>query len=228
MTSIRMPRVLSVLTRSVIVVLGAMLASCATVEELAQAGKAPQFYAPVNVQAANQLPADIRRVVLLPVYCGEVAPEETGLSFDTALLAALQKQMRFEVVPASRDDLRRKFGAPEFSSANALPHGFLDALGADYAADAVLLVDLTALRPIRPLNLGFRAKLATVREVRLLWSFDEVLTADEPTVRRSALRASAGSRREKTPYDLSPATLQSPARFAAFVAGEMFATLPPR
>jgi hypothetical protein len=208
--------------------LGLLAGGCSTLGQFANAGRAEPAYAPSNVQAANQIPAEIRRVAVLPVYCGPVVPEETGLALDAALFAALQKQMRFEVVVVGREEMRRRFGAPEYSSSGVLPHGFLEAVGEAHSADAVLFVDLTAYRPIRPLEVGYRAKLATVREVRLLWSFDEALTAADPAVARGARKSLSRGDRRPAPYDLGPTMLQNPARFAAYVAEEMFATLPPR
>lgn len=205
-----------------------LLAGCATTPSLTDPVRHGPFYAPVNFAGEPALPAGLRRVLVLPVSLGTVADEETGLMLDAVLLAALQKQARFEVVPLDRAEARRVFGAGDFSSAAALPPGLLDALAGRTGADAVLFTDLTTYEPYRPLTLGLRAKLATVREVRLVWTFDEVLSARDPAVANSARRHFLRGDRAAQPVDLSPAALQSPSRFAAYVAETMFGTLPPR
>lgn len=185
------------------------------------------FYTPVNV-SASVLPAEVRRVLVLPVHAGAVTTPEQALRLDEIFAASLQRQQRFEVVTVSRDECRRLFGAPEFSSAAALPPAFLDRLAARHAVDAVLFVDLTAYQAYQPQGLGLRAKLATVRDVRLVWSFDEFISSGDAAVRNSARRRYYATEHGTRPFDLSPAVLQSPGWFAAFAADEMFATLPPR
>jgi len=186
------------------------------------------FYQPRNFAGDTVMPATLRRVVLLPVCAGDLAPPETAAKLDQALLVALQKQARFEVVALSRADSRIWFGAAEFSSAGALPPDYLRKIGAKFAADAVLFVDLTDYQPYRPLAVGFRAKLATITETRLVWTFDEVISTRDPGVANRARRQYFQSDPGREPVDLSPTVLQSPGRFATFAAEEMFQTLPPR
>ena len=214
--------------------IGAAIAATAVARggpPIAQAAAAPHAkpaYAPRNYVGDPTMPAGIRRVVLLPVCTGNVAPPETALTLDTVLLTALQKQTRFEVVTMSREDCQHLFGAPEFLSTAALPAGFLDKIAARYAADAVLFVDLTVYQPYRPLAVGFRSKLATFHDVRLVWSFDEVISSTTPGVAELAKQRYRQGARADEPLDLSPAILQSPGRFANFVADAMFQTLPAR
>jgi hypothetical protein len=184
------------------------------------------FFTPVNHVGAPSL-GGLRRVVVLPICGGALAPLETVDALDPVFVAALQRQNRFEVVALSREDCRRKFHAEEFSSAAALPHDFLDAVRREFAADAVLFVDVTVFSPYRPLALGLRAKLATLDGTRLLWTFDNVFSADDAAVANSARHFYLGSDRGGVPADLSPGVLQSPVRFAAYAAATMFATLPP-
>lgn len=206
----------------------AATAGCASGPSALDPARHGPFFVPTNVARDDRLPADLRRVVLLPVHVGRVATPETAVELDAALLAALQQQLRFEVVVLSREDCRRMFGATEFSSAEALPHGFLDRIVAEHGAEAVIFADLTVHRPYPPLALGLRAKLATAgRDVRLIWAFDEVFAADDATVANSARHYHRQGDRPQ-PFDLSTAALQSPSRFAAYAADAMFSTLPPR
>ena len=205
-----------------------LLAGCESIPLPDDAVYHGPFYQPRNFAAEKQLPADIRRVVLLPLSADPVAPPETAETLDGVMLQALQNQQRFEVVRLSREDCRRWFGQEAFSSASALPHGMLEQLASRFAADAVLFTDVTVYQPYRPQSIGLRAKLATVRDLRLLWTFDEVISASNPAVANSARRQFLKTDRGSQPLDLSPTALQSPGRFAAFAAEAMFATLPPR
>jgi hypothetical protein len=184
------------------------------------------FFTPVNFSGEPSL-GGLRRVVLLPIYGGTLAGLETVAAFDPVFAAALQRQNRFEVVLLSREDCLRKFRAAEFSSVAALPRDFLAVLKRDFAADAVIFVDVTVFRAFRPLAIGLRGKLATLDGTRLVWTFDEVFGADKPAVANSARHHVLVSDRSDIPADLSPAVLQSPARFADYAATAMFATLPP-
>ncbi|MBA3849067.1 MAG: hypothetical protein C0502_03620 [Opitutus sp.] len=205
-----------------------LLAGCGSIPAPDDARHFGPFYQPRNFAGERQLPADIRRVVLLPISTEPAVPVETAQALDAVLLETLQRRQRFEVVHLSRGDCRRWFGQEAFSSAAALPHGMLGRLASRFAADAVLFIDLTVYQPYRPQSIGLRAKLATVRDVRLLWTFDEVISAADPVVANSARRQYLKTDRGGQPLDLSPAALQSPGRFAAFASDAMFATLPPR
>lgn len=92
-----------------------------------------------------------------------------------------------------------------------------------------MFVDLTVLRTRRPLVLGVRAKLATTaEEAELLWGFDNVFSANDPTVASSARRHYLMHDDRMVPVDRSDAVLQSPSRYATYVAEATFTTLPIR
>ena len=185
------------------------------------------FFTPANHSGDAALPPTLRRVVLLPVYGGALADGDTAAALDTVFATELQRQNRFEVVVLDRAECRRRFGAEEFSSSAALPRDFLPKLRREFAADAVLWVDLTAYRAYRPLALGVRAKLATLKETRLVWTFDNVFSSDDPSVANAARHHFIDQTHTAVPADLSPAVLQSPTRYATYVAATTFATLPP-
>lgn len=203
-----------------------LLAGCAFLEIELPPPPVPAF-APTNYRGETRLSADIQRVAVLPVHGGEVADPESSAALDPVLLTALQRQVRFEIVSLSRADCLRMFGAPSFSSTEALPAGILEKIASTYAVDAVLFTDITVYHPYRPLALGFRAKLATPREVRLIWAFDEVFSAGQASMLTSVKDYYQGTDKS-APMDISGAVLQSPTRFGAVAADLMFKTLPPR
>jgi hypothetical protein len=202
-----------------------LLAGCAGVDVLDPVHRGP-FFVPKNFQGDPSL-GGIRRVVLLPVAGGTVAPAESAAALDAVVLEALQATQRFEVVTFSREECLRRFRKSEFSSAAALPHGFLDVMKQEFAADAVMFVDLTVFNAYRPLSVGLRAKLAAIDGPRLVWSFDTVFPADEPAVANAARRHFLTSDRGGMPVDTTAGALQSPTRFAGYAAATMFSTLPP-
>lgn len=206
-------------------VLLGLFSGCSTPPEYDSARVGP-FFTPTNVQAEPSL-GGIRRVVVLPIWAGEVAAPEAAAELDPAIITALQREHRFEVVALPREESRRRFRAEALSSASALPPDLMSAIKREYAADAVLFIDLTVYRPYRPLAIGFRAKLATIDAPRLVWAFDDVFSTENPAVANSARNFFLGSDRQGVPADLTPAVLQSPGKFATYVAAAMFSTLPP-
>lgn len=208
---------------------GMVLGGCQSAREdfLDQALERPYFQ-PANYQGERRLPAELRRVIVLPVYGGQAAGPEAVQALDEVIFRSLQKTARFEVVNLTREECQRRFHQREFSSAGVLPHNFLAELGRVYAAEAVLFVDLSVYEPYRPLAVGYRAKLAAIQDVRILWSFDESFSAADQGVINSARRYSQKNGNGQAPTDMTIGTLQSPRRFAAYAADAMFATLPPR
>lgn len=207
--------------------LGAFLLGGCMTPSVTDPARLGPFFTPVNVVGERALPSDLRRVVLLPLCGGDVAPAETAGALAPVLAAALQRQNRFEVVTLTREECRRRFGSEELSSTAALPRELFAVLQKEYGADGVLFVDLTVFRGYRPLALGLRSKLARFRDSRLVWSFDTVFSTDVPAVANSARRHFVSSDGRGVPGDLSPAVLQSPSRFAEYAAAAMFTTLPP-
>ena len=183
------------------------------------------FFVPTN-HAGDPTLGGMRRVVLLPLWAGPATPPESAAALDEVLQVALRNQNRFEVVALSREECQRRFHVEALASVSALPHDLLPALHREFAADAVLLVDLTSFQAYKPLILGFRAKLAAIDGTRLVWTFDNVFAADSPLVANAA-RHHFIDRDRSVPADLTPAVLQSPSHFAAYAATAMFTTLPP-
>ena len=192
---------------------------------LADSARLGPFFVPKN-HAGDVSLGGVRRVVVLPIWAGPGAPAESAAALDAILVAALQRENRFEVVTFSREECRRRYLADALSSSGALPPDLLDVLKREFAVDAVMFVDLTVFHAYKPLALGLRGKLATIDGTRLIWTFDNLFAADDPAVANSARRHFL-NRDRSAPADLTPAVLQSPAKFASYAASAMFATLPP-
>jgi hypothetical protein len=208
--------------------LGALLAGGCMTPPITDASRQGPFFTPKNFVGDPRLPGTMHRVILLPVHGGESAPAEAVEALDGVFATALEKQMRFEVVTLSREECQASYGRPDLGSTAALPHDFLSDLARKFGADGVLFVDLTAYQPYRPLILGIRAKLASVSDRRLVWSFDEVYSAADPAVENAVRHFYLNTGTGPMPLDLTSSALQSPTRFAAYVAEATFKTLPPR
>lgn len=183
------------------------------------------YFTPANFSADASL-GGIRRVVVLPIWVGEGNRAESAEALEPVFLTALQQEKRFEVVTLSRAECRRRFNAEALSSATALPHDLFSSLQREFAADAVLFVDITTYHPYKPITLGLRGKLAAIDGSRLIWSFDNVYSADGPAAVNAARRHFL-DREGGVPADLTRTVLQSPTRFAEYAAASMFGTLPP-
>jgi hypothetical protein len=204
--------------------LAVSLAGCMHPEMRDPARMGP-FFTPKNVVGEPTV-GGIRRVVVLPLWVGADTPPESAAQLDEVFVSALQKQNRFEVVTLSRTECLRRFRAEALLSSSALPHNLLPDLQREFAADAVLFVDLTTFRAYKPLALGLRAKLAATADSRLVWSFDNLFAADDPATANGA-RNYFIDRDRSVPADMTPSALQSPTRFAEYAATAMFGTLPP-
>lgn len=210
--------------RSGLLFLIGMVSGCVYPPHMDSARAGP-FFRPTNVSGEPSM-GGIRRVVVLPLWVGEGTPPETAASLDPVLLTSLAQQNRFEVVTLTRTDCRRRYGTEALSGARPLPHDLFATLQREFAADGVLFIDLTTFDPYPPLRFGLRAKLASIDGARLIWTFDELFSAELPSVANSARHFFLD--RDKTiPADLTPAVLQSPSRFAAYATWAMFSTLPP-
>jgi hypothetical protein len=190
--------------------------------------KSGPFFTPANVKATGPLPAEVKRVVVLPCWGGPTLTEETLGRIDEAAQTEVTKTNRFETVAVSRDALYRLAGKRALSSVDNLPAHLLEKLLKDYGADAVLFTDVTSFSAYPPLTLGLRVKLARLSNGDILWAADNVFSAAEAAVANSARKFAREMGTDRGPTDLSHTILQNPSRFAAYASAATFATLPPR
>ncbi len=207
----------------------ALLAGCSSPGTSAKSDPGLKDY-PRNFTGDAFMPERVKRVVLFPIWSGEIATEESAAALDAVFAAALERGSRFEVVLLPREDCRRRYGVESISSAAALPPGMLTELDRDFNAEGVLLVDLTAYRPYRPILLGLRAKLILFADARVAWACDDIFSASNPAILNGLAKfyRSAGAGNGSPPVNYTEAALISPSRFADYAATAMFATLPRR
>jgi hypothetical protein len=208
-------------------ILVALASGCSSMPSLGRTSAKAAAFTPTNHTGDAKLPSGLRRVVVLPLAGGTVASPESVSALDPVIISALQLQNRFEVVPLTREECQRYFQTNEISSVSEIPANLMSVLQREYAADAVLFIDLTVYRAYHPLAVGLRAKLATIDSAHLVWTFDNVFSADDPSVASSAVQYLKTRDQNGLPSDMIAVDLESPVRFATYASAAMFATLPP-
>ena len=204
-----------------------LLAACSELPK-ADPAKAGPFYTPANVTRADRLPAELRRVLVLPCAAGPDIAEDTLKRIDEALFLELNRAGRFETTQVARAELRQLFGAPSFLSTTSLPAGFVARLAQRFGVEGILFTDITHFHAYPPLAVGLRSKLARVVDGQILWAADNLFSASEPAVANAARRHALTLGTDRSPGDLSHTILQHPTRFVGYAAAQTFATLPPR
>lgn len=206
--------------------LGLLLSGCRTVHQEWDVPTGPAFR-PTNFSSVGAIPAQVRRVAVLPLHA-EAWEATTIRPVEAAFVSELQKFERFEVVSVSRVQMREEFGAESVISSAALPADVLARLRASQGADAILFQDLTHYAPYQPISIGVRAKLVSTIDGTVLWSFDTLFDGAQPSVAVAARGYYLTQGRPAHPLENSSGIMQSPSRFAKYVAHAMFGTLPPR
>ncbi len=203
-----------------------LLSGCRTVNKQWDVPTGPAFQ-PTNYTSVGPIPASVRRVAVLPLHSDTWQATQVA-SLETSFLAELQKFERFELVSVTRVQMREQFGAETVLSSAALPADVLARLRAAHGADAVLFEDLTHYTPYQPIAIGVRAKLVSTIDGTVLWSFDALFDGAQPSVAVAARDYYLAQGRPAYPLENSSGIMQSPSRFAKYVAHAMFGTLPPR
>ena len=216
-------------THAWLLALGLLLAGCQnTKPSLPELGAR---FEPKNVyRAVEVLPGDLQRVVLMPITAS--TPDLATLDHRNQLAQILEEELRkthrFEVVRATREELRRGFGKDSFSAAESLPADLLTRIQSAHSADGVLFVQISSYRPFPPVSLGWELRLVTADQGRTLWSFDETFDASQAEVARSARDYFKSHHTGASELADPQADLRSPSRFARYTAKAAWQTLPSR
>ena len=208
-----------------------LLVSLCLLGTLAGAANASLFsaYQPDNFnRSARKLPADMRRVLVLPVTSDSSyeQTESTGLLYDI-LVEELSKSKKFEVIRVTPAELKAHTGKSAWQAEDALPASLLDSLGKDFACNGVIFAHLTAYQSQAPLAIGWRLKLVDARDGTILWAVDEVFDAGRPDVVAGVKIFDRREQKSDTDDD-HWLTLHSPRRFGRYSAASVLSLLPVR
>ena len=179
---------------------------------------------------SRDLPADLRRVAVLPV-AWEGSQDDLAQGAETLqpeLLAQLSKTKKFEVVSVNPEALRIQTGRLSWTGAEILPSDFLDSLQRVYACDAILFCQLSTFRAYAPLAIGWRMKLVDAQTGQILWAVDKTFDADQREIMKKA-RQHHFSLQWFTGDTLGDWQVEnSPRQFGRFTLSQALATLPNR
>ena len=169
-------------------------------------------------------PQGFERVAALPIY--NTTPTGDALeALDEIFHSELSKLLPLEVVIVSRADLLAALGEQQFASTAVIPQKLIQYLKDKYAVQGVVFTDMPVYRPYRPINIAVRSKLVQISDMQILWSANGILDSGEPGIAASALQYA--DRNLHGPCGgTAQLILQSPRRYAAFVANGLYGTLP--
>lgn len=194
-----------------------------------QARSSAFSYKPENYhQTVKSLPANLRRIAVLPIAGDSTSDLLEGCdSLGPILSEELSKTKKFEVIAVDASDLKRATGKSVWTGEDRLPTNLFSWLTNTYGCDAVLIPQLTVFRGYAPLAVGWRFKLVDAQTKAVLWSTDEVFDAAQPSVISGAKRYNRMISGSKWTDD-GWAILRSPRRFGRYSAATLLALLPER
>lgn len=184
-------------------------------------------FEPTNFSAPGPLPQTVRRVAVLPMHTDRWNHDDVE-AVERAFVRELNQFNRFEVIPVARASMVAQFGIESYSSSAALPADFLQQVSTKLGVDAVLFTDLTNFSPYQPISIGVRTRLVSAVDGTALWSFDAVFDGARPDVQAAVSRYHDALSRPAYPLEDPAAIMQSPSRFAKYVAHATYETIPSR
>lgn len=186
---------------------------------------------PANAyRAAAKLPAELRRVAVLPVTVegGDLATQDGRDALEPVLRAELRKRGVFELIFVSPEQLRSLTGRATWTAEESLPADLLATLRERLDCDGVLFSRLTQFRAYPPLTVGWGLKLVDCRQRQIVWAADEVSDAGQPAVAAAARRFASRELASSPPLHEPGSILISPRQFGQFAAANVLETLPGR
>jgi hypothetical protein len=197
-------------------------AGCASAPAIGQAEPVSNVYGAVAC-----LPAQLRRVAVLPVTCEYNSDAEAGRdTLQPVLLAELAKTSAFEVVPVDHEQLEAITGRPAWAAHEVLPSDFFSRMREATGCDAVLFCRLKQFRAYPPLAVEWDLKLVDANRRSILWATDEVFDSGEPSVAGAARRYYAQAIGHSSAIGDPSAILMSPRLFGQYAAAASLAALP--
>jgi hypothetical protein len=185
-------------------------------------------YKPSNVYAVIELPTEFDRVLLLPP--SDPTGGELSSELVDALIAALRRTARFEVIPSGQAFAAISDPGIQLPllAGQAIPPAIL-AEAQRLQAKGIMQLQFTHYRPYKPLQIGLRGRLLELKgQGRVLWEIDELFDAGQKSVAIGARRYADAHIEQPFPLQSSYSVLMSPVRFAGYVGTVSFGTLPLR
>ena len=140
----------------------------------------------------------------------------------------VMKTHAFAVRLINEDMLKSLVGRKSVSANQPFPAEFFDALRENLSCQAVLISELTALKTMAPMKMGWHMKLIDTESLEAIWEIDEFYDAGNIHVAAAAEEyyetKLSGAFRKPDPE----LVLASPRLFGQYTLDSVLSTLPPR
>ena len=168
----------------------------------------------------------INRVGIMPITTSANVGKSTLDFIYEAFNSEILKQLKFESIKISQNDLIALFGHSSFSSSDPLPKNFFEVLKDVSDVDAVLFVDITHYEPYKPVALGVKCRMVDTDSAAILWAIDELFDAGMPSVQAGISEYIAKNKYDNTFFSFDDSFVYSPLKFSYYVANKVFGKLP--
>jgi hypothetical protein len=163
--------------------------------------------------------------VVVPPFQDETGSPQQAESVRAALMRALGKRQRFEMIPVGEHELR-EFLPPCTFDSGIIPRDVLLAAARRYRADGVLFGVLNQFRPYEPLVLGLSVELAAVGTGEVVWSSSGLYDASTKCVTQDVHNYSNTQLAGTGSLEGWRIILMSPSRFTDYACSRVADTMP--
>ncbi len=188
-------------------------------------------FLPSNIyKGTDSLPADLRRVAVLPlsVNGGSAQMAHAQETLADAVGDALSRRLAFEVVSIPSETLKRLTGKGQWRANETVPKALFDFLREQKDCQGVVFAELTQFQAYGALQIGWKLRLVDSREAGVYWAADQIFDAGVTSVANAAKRFAQDQDTSPGQPPDSHLILSSPSRFGAYTLNALFATLPAR
>ena len=175
-----------------------------------------------------KLPAEIRRVAILPISIDERSPDAVAgrETFQPILFQEALQTHEFEPIEATSAQLNRWFGRASFAADEVLPANLLDRIEKETGCNAVLLCRLSSYHPYPPVVEGWSMKLVWCKNAEILWTVEDIFDLSDSQVAASARREFKTQEAASASLVDPGSAMQSPRKIAQFSLRSLFGTMP--
>ena len=189
-------------------------------------------YRPTNFQVSrSHLKAEIVRVAVLKPEVDRELSLNYGLQLgllQEVFKSEVIKPRLFEAVMVDSSTLRSLIGSIKLSSDRPYPIDLFASLKENLDCQAVLFSELTSLRIMPPMSVGWHMKLVDIESSQTIWEINELFDGGNGRVATAAFQyyeAEIGAGFRKPDPEL---VLASPRLFGQYTLHSVFSTLPSR
>ena len=189
-------------------------------------------YRPTNFQVSrSHLKAEIVRVAILKPEVDRELSSSYGVQLgllQEVFKSEVIKPRLFEAVMVDSSTLRSLIGPIKLSSDRPYPIDLFASLKENLDCQAVLFSELTSLRTMPPMSVGWHMKLVDIESLQTIWEINEIFDGGNGSVATAAFQyyeAEIGAGFRKPDPEL---VLASPRLFGQYTLHSVFSTLPLR